>query len=128
MSNLKLRLLFFTVVLLHLSGIGQDVNSDVNSFMPPSPTAYELGKYGSHPVSYYRGTTSINIPIYTLEAGTFQLPISLSYNSSGIKVEDIASWVGLGWSLNAGGTISISTKGSPILFTIAFISEMILTF
>lgn len=99
------------MTLLHLSGIGQDINSDANSFMPPSPTAYELGKYGSHPVSYYRGTTSINIPIYTLEAGSFQLPISLSYNSSGIKVEDIASWVGLGWSLNAGGTISISTKG-----------------
>jgi len=89
----------------------QDEYTYQNNLTPPSPTAYELGKYGSHPVSYYRGTTSIDIPIYTLEAGSFQLPVSLSYNSSGIKVEDIASWVGLGWSLNAGGVISVMTKG-----------------
>lgn len=83
------------------------------NIIPPTPTPYQLGLYGSHPISYYRGTTAIEIPIYSLTIDDFQLPLSLTYNSSGIKVDDIASWVGLGWSLNAGGVISVSTKGAP---------------
>ena len=99
------------ILLLNIEGFCQQNEDFDKNFIPPSPTPYELGKYGSHPVSFYRGTVGIEVPIYTLKHGDFSLPITLSYNSSGIKVEDIASWVGLGWSLNAGGTISIMTKG-----------------
>ncbi len=92
--------------------LGQGYENPDKNLIPPSPTAYELGRYGAQPVSFYSGTPSIGIPIYTLDAGGFSLPISLSYNASGIKVEEIASWVGLGWSLNAGGVISVITKGA----------------
>jgi hypothetical protein len=86
----------------------------LNQLIPPpvtSPTAGELGKYGAWPVSYYRGTPEISIPIASYDVDGFTLPISLSYHASGIKVNDIASWVGLGWTLNAGGAISITIKG-----------------
>ncbi len=86
---------------------------DFNKINPPSPTTAELGKYGSFPVNYYTGVPNISIPIYELEAGSLKLPISLSYHASGIRVDDIASWVGLGWSLNAGGVISITQIGKP---------------
>ncbi|MEO0582021.1 MAG: hypothetical protein AAF135_07350 [Bacteroidota bacterium] len=76
-----------------------------------SPTAAALGKYGDIPVSYHTGVPQISIPIYTIQEGSIQVPISMSYHSSGIRVDELASWVGLGWSLNAGGAITRTVNG-----------------
>jgi YD repeat-containing protein len=81
------------------------------SYIPPSPTAASLGKYGDIPVSNYTGVPSINIPLYTINTKNISLPISLSYHASGIRVDDEASWVGLGWSLQAGGVITRTVRG-----------------
>lgn len=79
----------------------------------PSANAASLGKYGDIPVSYHTGTPEISIPIYTVKQGSLSLPISLSYHSSGVRVSEVASWVGLGWSLNAGGMITRAVHGGP---------------
>ena len=78
-----------------------------------SPNAASLGKYGDIPVSYHTGVPDISIPIYTVQEGSLSLPVSISYHSSGIKVSETASWVGLGWSLNAGGMITRTVNGGP---------------
>ncbi len=79
----------------------------------PSPTAASLGKFGDIPVNLYTGTPNIEIPLYTVHGRTLQLPITLRYHASGIKVEEIAGWVGLGWALDAGGVITRTVKGLP---------------
>ncbi len=79
----------------------------------PSPTAASLGKYSDIPVSYHTGVPSISIPLYTLTEGDLQLPISVSYHAGGIRVDETASAIGLGWSLNAGGMISRTVNGGP---------------
>jgi hypothetical protein len=91
-----------------------------SSVVPPSPTSASLGKYGDVPVTLYTGVPEISIPIYTIREGNLSLPVSLSYHSQGFKVEEMASWVGLGWSLNAGGTITRAVKGVPDDFLIGF--------
>ncbi len=91
----------------------QDSQPLAPTIFPPSPTAAGLGKYTDIPVSYYTGTPNINIPIWNISHGNLNLPISLSYHASGIKVEEIPSWVGLGWSLNAGGVINRTLRGEP---------------
>lgn len=78
-----------------------------------SPESASLGKYGDIPISHHTGTANIPIPIYTVTDGPLSLPISLSYHSSGIRVDEMASQVGLGWSLNAGGMITRSVNGGP---------------
>lgn len=79
--------------------------------IPPSPNAASLGKYGDIPVSYYTGLVNTSIPIYTISDQDIQIPISLSYHHGGIRVEEEASVVGLGWSLNAGGVITRTIRG-----------------
>lgn len=79
----------------------------------PSPEASELGKYGNIPVSLFTGSPSVSIPLVTLKGNVLKLPVSLSYNSSGFKPEEIAPWTGLGWALNAGGIITRSVSGEP---------------
>jgi RHS repeat-associated protein len=86
----------------------QPTNKINNNVTIPSANAGSLGKYGDIPVGNFTGTPSINIPIYTLQEGPISVPISMSYHASGLKVNELASWVGLGWSLNAGGMISRS--------------------
>ena len=63
------------------------------------------------PVDLYSGTAQVNIPVYTLKDGSVELPISLSYATSGIKVNEEAGWVGLGWMLDVGGCITRKVIG-----------------
>jgi hypothetical protein len=77
------------------------------------PEAASLGKFGNIPVSYCTGIPSINIPIHEIAVGKIKLPISLDYHAGGIKVDEVASSVGLGWALNGPGVISRQMIGAP---------------
>jgi len=57
-------------------------------------------------VDMFRGIVTSSIPIYTFIGREYNLPISLAYSSSGIKVDQLAGTVGLGWNLNVGGRIT----------------------
>jgi hypothetical protein len=81
--------------------------------VPPPPDAASLGKYGQFPVSLHTGVPNITIPIFELPGKELSVPVSMSYHASGILVDDLASWVGLGWSLNAGGMITRTVRGRP---------------
>lgn len=85
----------------------------LNNMVQPAPNAAALGKYADYPVSYYTGVPDINIPLYDLKDGGINLPVSLSYHASGIRVSELATWVGLGWVLNAGGIITRTVMGAP---------------
>ncbi len=112
------KLIFFVIVLSGLKARAQyplpdpAASSSYTNFVQPPPTAASIGKYADFPVSYFTGVPNINIPIYDLKDGDAELPISLSYHASGIRVSEVASWVGLGWCLNAGGAIIRTVRGT----------------
>ncbi|MDW3197410.1 MAG: hypothetical protein R8G66_33845 [Cytophagales bacterium] len=97
------------MVILGFVTQAQDNNTGEPTFLPPNAAAFS--KYGDIPVSHHTGVANISIPIFTITEGNLSLPISMSYHSGGIRVDEMASWVGLGWSLNAGGVISRSVQG-----------------
>lgn len=65
------------------------------------------------PVNLSKGTVQVNVPLCELEGYSMRLPVSLSYQTSGLKVNDVPSQVGLGWSLNGGGLITRVVRGRP---------------
>lgn len=60
-----------------------------------------------------------NTPAFPISAYHFMsskdrdidIPITLTYDASGIKVDQEATWVGLGWNLNVGGCITLVPAG-----------------
>jgi hypothetical protein len=74
-----------------------------SKIFPPSPNAAQLGRFGEVPVSLTNGTLSYQIPIFEILSGSLRVPISLDYQGSGLKVNDVSSVVGTGWTLKAGG-------------------------
>lgn len=85
----------------------------LKNIIPASPNVSEMMKYGEIPVGYFTGVPSISVPIYHIKTPGFDMPISLSYHAGGNKVESIASWVGLGWSLSSLPVITRSVNGLP---------------
>ena len=85
--------------------------AEMPNIIPPSPNAQTFLKYGEFPVSNYTGVPDITIPIYTIKLKDLSIPIGISYNASGIRVDEEASRVGLGWILNAGGLITHTIMG-----------------
>lgn len=79
----------------------------------PSPDAAGLGVYGDVPVSLFTGIPQIEIPLYELKEGEHTLPLSLSYYAGGVHPDQHPGWVGLNWSLNAGGVITRVIKDMP---------------
>jgi hypothetical protein len=85
---------------------GNEYDKLINVVVPKGPEAAAYQRYGDIPVDYATGVPSISFPLYTVNAGNINLPITLSYHASGIRVMDVASCVGLGFTLNAGGKIN----------------------
>lgn len=79
--------------------------------MPRSPQAAAFEKFVDLPVSLHTGIPKINIPVHEIRLKDLTIPIELNYHASGIKINETAGNVGLGWSLSAGGMINISTHG-----------------
>ncbi|CAD0002216.1 hypothetical protein [Flavobacterium salmonis] len=77
-----------------------------------SPNANTLGRFGDIPVSLFNGTTNINIPLTEIKNGSISVPISLVYNSEGCRPDQHPTWVGLNWSLQAGGVITRTANGN----------------
>lgn len=81
------------------------------SIIPPSPDAASLGKYGTFPVTEYMGKANVDIPLFDIKLPKVSVPIRLGYNYTGFRPAEVASNIGLGWDLQAGGVITRSIKG-----------------
>lgn len=101
-----------TVMIQRSTSSSNPVQSIIGQVViPPDPMEANFAQYMEVPVGYNTGIPNISIPLYTIEMNGYSLPITLSYHNSGIKVDQMASEVGLGWTLNTGGSLSRTVNG-----------------
>ncbi|MGV0752402.1 RHS repeat domain-containing protein [Empedobacter brevis] len=83
---------------------------DIASNLFTTPEVTQFQKTTFFESNNYTGKIDLKIPIYDVKYGEISVPVYLTYNSGGIKVDDVATDVGLGWSLVAGGSIIRNIK------------------
>lgn len=86
------------------------------NMVPESPQASSFNESGNLPVNTSKGLPQISIPLYNLEVDGVSIPIVLEYDASGVRVEDVATSVGLKWNLNVGGLVSRDVVDKPDAF------------
>ncbi|MCB0375059.1 MAG: hypothetical protein KDD04_03985, partial [Sinomicrobium sp.] len=102
-----------TCIVLLFAAVNTIFSQELPEIIPHNPEVSALGKYGDIPIGYFTGVPNISIPLVTLQGQNMNIPVSISYHASGIRVSEIASRVGLGWSLSAGGAVTRSMRGIP---------------
>ena len=112
-DNSIMKKVFLTgcVFLSVFSAKADDIQESLNLDYFRTPEAAAFKKYGEESVNEYTGTADISVPLYTIKCKDIEIPLVLRYDASGIKVEQEASWVGLGWNLMVGGCINYVCAG-----------------
>jgi hypothetical protein len=109
--------LLLCLVLANYSMFAQDGShqmvNKLPDFIPPTPEAAGIIKADQLSVGYVTGSPNISIPLATLQSGGYSLGLSLSYSSTGIKVDEYASMVGMGWNFTYGGVITRAVMDKP---------------
>ncbi len=77
----------------------------------PTAAAMNFSNYITNNLNLSSGSDNISYPIAGLSEGPLGHSVSLHYNTGGIRVSTIASQIGLGWNLNAGGMVSRTVRG-----------------
>ena len=96
-----------------LNNFSQDGHPETNfRIVPVSPNAASLGTFGMIPTDNYVGQANLTIPIYEIDLDGKKFPIALSYHTDGTRVAQEATWIGLGWTLQAGGCVVRQVQGT----------------
>lgn len=110
---IKKYLLLLTLILIKSSFIYCQSTDYIPKIYPADPSVQLFNKYIDQPVSLNTGLIDVSIPLYNFKEYGIEMPITLNYYTGGIKVDEIASEVGLGWTLRVGGSISRVVKANP---------------
>ena len=110
----KVLLGLFLIIIVHAYG-QTGTSGDGYEYIPkvPTPEIANLGKFVETPVSLNKGIPTIDTPLFTINSGSYSLPIVLNYHAGGVRVDETSSWVGLGWKLSTDGIITRQQRGNP---------------
>lgn len=105
------KIIFFLTLLVSCFIAKAQYDNSIPKVATVTPEAAALFKMAGRPEGSFSGTAPTSIALYEVKSGGLQVPVSINYSNGGIKVEEVASWVGLGWNLIAGGRITRAMNG-----------------
>ncbi len=89
------------------------IGTNDTQVIPPTPSTAIFKRYMGEQPSLATGSVNVNVPIYTIECHGLTIPLSMRYNTSGIKVFDDPFPCGLGWALLPGLRVMRTILGRP---------------
>ena len=103
---------FTVLTVIAISAHAQLPELSAPKVLPESPAAAAITRYIEYPVDLSNGLVQISIPLYEIVEGDIRIPISLSFHASGLRPNMRSScWLGDGWSLSTGPSLSRSIAG-----------------
>lgn len=108
--------IFFFLLFLNIQKVkSQDQDNAKQPYVPnitvAAPQAASISKVGEIPIDISTGRMNYTIPIFEIKEGSFTMPINLSYNYSGLVLDETPGYAGVGWTFNIGGSILHSING-----------------
>ncbi len=103
--------LFLSFVLIFNNAFSQEEETTQIYQDGASPNSSNIKKNLEIQPDYYRGTIGITIPIHEINEKGLKLPINMVYSSNSIIPDQPVNWIGLGWNLIAGGSITRKVNG-----------------
>ena len=91
----------------------------------PAPNAANLASFDLIDGNAYNGTQNYSIPLHQISFRWSSAPLSLNYSGKGVKTSEEASFVGLSWSLNFGGSISRVVQGYDDLLSFGYPNDTV---
>lgn len=79
----------------------------------PTPQTWSFIKYGGYSPNLYNGSMQLEVPFYTYRDSDFEFSLSMGYSTNGFYPLRQTGILGLGWYLNAGGSITREIRGVP---------------
>ncbi|TGN30009.1 hypothetical protein [Empedobacter tilapiae] len=112
MKKSSLAILFF--IIINNIALSQSIEIENIKSITTNPNSWVFGDYSSEGnVDKATGKFNFEIPLGSIDINNYSLPIKLQYSTSGVKVNDEASEIGLGWNLMAGGQVTRIPNGNP---------------
>lgn len=116
MNKLSFCIIFMSII-MSLSAYSQtdELQQPIQfpGYALPSPQTYTVTRYGNQEINESTGKVNLSIPIYNYKAGNLFVPITMNYLGNGVKVNDIPTWVGMNWTIRAGGFITRTIFHKP---------------
>jgi YD repeat-containing protein len=107
-----IRIKFVIILLIGLILFGIKLHSQ-EQYGQVTPQTSDFIKYGDIPVSLFIGRMNLEIPVYQIKDRDFDIPVRLLYMADGFKPNKRSDFVGLDWTLIAGGCITREVYGTP---------------
>ncbi|MXV39219.1 hypothetical protein GO491_11105 [Flavobacteriaceae bacterium Ap0902] len=117
--------LIIGILLLNMKFIYSQGDYQPNVFYN-SPEVQSLFKFKETPINYFTGVPEISLELFEINTD-IEIPLNLRYHSGGLRVNENASWVGLGWNLKVSGGINRVIKQLPDDHGWGYLNETVYT-
>src|SRR5690606_35274196 len=88
---------------IRLLGQGKEIKSDFYSnYIPKRPEAASLGTFGNTTINYYTGLPEVSLNLFELPGRDIVLPISIGYDATAIRTDELSGPTGIKWILSPG--------------------------